>query len=227
MTINSEQKSIIGRIINALIRPFSSNWVESLHFFIIAVGIVVSGIWAFYTFDILSQREVAEASLKKTNSDLEKARLELKELRDKIDGTISSDITIDIEQHDLDSSKKGIIINVTIKNNGTQDIDMTWENTPIKIYKLKHKDDLVASSEVLTPYLYRSLKTNDNESNISINNLYLFVGAKKSLSFFVKVEPMTLYYIAFESQVDATTKKNLKQQGKSGVWLTSKYIFVK
>ncbi|MDX7852967.1 hypothetical protein [Aeromonas caviae] len=212
-----------------ILKPFKANWAESIHFFVIALGIIVSGAWAFHTFDILSQKEVAEANLQKTNSDLDKAKLELQELRDKIDGTISSDIMIDVEQHALSDNKVGLIINVTVKNNGTQDIDMTWNATPIKVYKLNHKNDLVSSQGVLQPPLYRSLKTKNikDEKNVSINNLYLFVGAKKNLSFFTEVEAGNLYYIAFEAEVDAAIKNSLKKHGKTGVWLSSRYIFVK
>lgn len=223
------QTSDNERFWQVILKPFKANWAESIHFFVIASGIIVSGIWAFHTFDILSQKEVAEANLQKTNSDLDKAKLELQELRDKIDGTISSDIMIDVEQYALSDSRVGLIINVTVKNNGTQDIDMTWSKTPIKVYKLDHKDDLVSSNAVLQPPLYRSLKTknSNNEKNISIDNLYLFVGAKKNLSFFTEVEADNLYYIAFEAEVDATIKDSLKMHGKTGVWLSSKYIFVK
>ncbi|MCS0292958.1 hypothetical protein [Vibrio alginolyticus] len=210
----------------AILKPFKANWAESFHFVIIALGIIASGFWAYHTFDILSQKDAAEASLAKTNSDLEKAKLELKELRDKIDGTISSDITIDVEQHTLSNDKTGLIINVTVKNNGTQDIDMTWKKTPLKVYKLAHKGDLIANRGAMTPYLYRSLKTTNTESNVSINNLFLFVGAKKSLSFFVEVEPNNLYYITFESEVDAATQTSLEEHGKSGIWLSSKFFFV-
>ncbi|EHR5764369.1 TPA: hypothetical protein NKT21_005080 [Vibrio parahaemolyticus] len=227
MSNNNNQTSILRRFFQGLLNPFKANWTESIHFVIIAVGIVVSGYWAYHTFDILSQKEVAEANLAKTNSDLEKAKLELKELRAKIDGTISSDISIDVEQHTLSNNKIGLIISVTVKNNGTQDIDMTWEKTPLKVYKLAYKEDLIANKEVQTPYLYRSLKTKNEEDNVSINNLYLFVGAQKSLSFFVEVEPNNLYYITFESKVDASTKNNLDQHGKTGVWLSSKYVFAK
>ncbi|HHQ4501806.1 TPA: hypothetical protein ACSPZQ_000998 [Aeromonas veronii] len=209
------------------IKPFKANWTESVHFFAIALGIIVSGVWAIHTFDILSQKEVAELNLEKTNSDLDKAKLELKELRDKIDGTISSDIIIDVEQYSLGDSKTGLIINVTVKNNGTQDIDMKWSKTPLKVYKLAHKEYLVSSTDVMYPPLYRSLKTKDGEKNISIDNLYLFVGAKKNLSFFVEVESNKLYYIAFEAETDAAVKNNLNEHGKTGVWLSSKYYFVK
>ncbi|QJY35192.1 hypothetical protein HOO69_00615 [Vibrio europaeus] len=227
MSDNDTTPSANRALWQTIVKPFKANWAESVHFVIIAFGIVVSGFWAYHTFDILSQKEVAEASLAKTNSDLEKAKLELKELREKIDGTISSDITIDVEQNELAGKKTGLIINVTVKNNGTQDIDMTWEKTPLRVYKLAHKDDLVANKGVLTPYLYRSLKTSKDEDNVSINNLYLFVGAQKTLSFFVEVDPQTLYYIAFESDVDSATQSNLEEQGKTGVWLSSRYFFVK
>lgn len=185
MSKDNMQNSDNERFWQVLLKPFKTNWTESVHYFAIALGIAVSGYWAIHTFDILSQKEVAEANLQKTNSDLDRAKLELQELRDKIDGTISSDIMIDVEQHPLNNNRVGLIINVTVKNNGTQDIDMTWSKTPIKVYMLNHKDDLVSSKSVLHPPLYRSIKTknNDDEKNISINNLYLFVGAKKVCHF--------------------------------------------
>ncbi len=226
MTQNNSQDVDKGFWYTTL-KPFKTNWAESFHFVAIALGILVSGYWAIHTFDILSQKETAESNLAKTRSDLDKATLELKELRDKIEGTISSDITIDVEQHSLVNGHIGLIINVIVKNNGTQDIDMTWKKTPLKVYKLAHETDRVANRDVMTPYLYRSLKSSKDEDNISINNLFLFVGAQKTLPFFVEVEPNNLYYITFESEVDATTKLNLEEHGKRGIWLSSKYIYVK
>jgi len=228
----TEQTSIpptsrMRKFFKALLNPFKSNWAESLHFIVIALGIIISGIWANHTFDILSQKETAEVNLAKTNSDLEKAKLELKELRDKIEGTISSDISIDVQQISYTGDKSGLIITITVKNNGTQDIDMKWEKTPLKIYKVVSKGNLIASLDAIEPYLYRSLKTQSSEKSVFINNLHLFVGAKKNLSFYVKVASNNLYYIAFESNVDAVTKNNLNGYGKTGTWLSSKYVFVK
>ncbi|OBT02701.1 hypothetical protein A9257_20785 [Vibrio cyclitrophicus] len=225
MNDTNPNTSTFKHLCKVVLSPFKANWTESLHFVVIALGIITSGFWAYHTFDILSQKDVAEANLAKTNSDLDKAKLELKELRDKIDGTISSDISINVEQHSLNNNKVGLIINVHVKNNGTQDIDMTWKDTPLRVYKVAHKGDLVANREVLKPYLYRSLKTTAEEDNVSVSNLYLFVGAKKNLSFFVEAEVDNLYYITFEAKADAVTNNNLNEHGKTGVWLSSVYHF--
>jgi hypothetical protein len=228
----TEQTSIpptsrMSKFLKALANPFTSNWAESLHFIVIALGIIISGIWANHTFDILSQKETAEVNLAKTNSDLEKAKLELKELRDKIEGTISSDISINVQQITYSGDKSGLIITVTVKNNGTQDIDMNWDKTPLKVYKVVSKGNLIASQDVIEPYLYRSLKTQPSESPVFIKNLHLFVGAQKNLSFYVNVASNNLYYIAFEADTDAVTKSNLNEYGKTGTWLSSKYFFAK
>ena len=120
----------------------------------------------------------------------------------------------------------GLIFNVTVKNNGTQDVDMSWEETPLTIYKTKFAGDDIVGKETLNPYLYRRLKTNNAEDGIATKNLLLLVGSQKTLSFFVEVEPLELYYITFEASVDKNLKDKLTEQGKTGVWLTSKYHFV-
>jgi hypothetical protein len=224
---NPSGRNKIAKLLRVAINPFKNNWTESFHFLVIAIAILVSGYWAYHTFEILYQKDTAEANLAKTNSDLSKAKLELKELQDKIDGTISSDISINVEQIALGNAKSGLIITVTVKNNGTQDIDMIWDKTPLKVYKVAHKDDLISNVDVMEPYLYRSLKTNKSEKSIYVKNLHLFVGAKKDLSFFTEVESGHLYYITFNSQVDAITKGHLDKNGKTGTWLSSKFHFVK
>lgn len=222
-----EIKNLMNKFLKVLLGPFKDNWTESVHYLMIAIGIVVTGFWGYHTFEILSQRETAETNLAKTNSDLEKAKLEFKELKDRIDGTISSDISIDIEQVPVSESKPGLIISVTVKNNGTQDIDMIWSKSPLKVYKVAYKGDRIASLDVMEPYLYRSIKASESERTVFIDNLHLFIGAKKVLSFFTEVESGGLYYITFESQVDSVTKGTLDKTGKTGVWLSSKYYFVR
>lgn len=209
-----------------LTAPFRKNWTESLHYFVIALGICISGIWALHTFDILNQKETALATLNKTNSELAKAKLELKELQDKITGTISSDITLDIEQMAFAKGKYGLIINVTVKNNGTQAVNMSWKETPLTVYKTKYKGDKIKSTKVLHPYIYRQFKSEGINQTTFIDKLLLFVGAQKTLSFFVELEEPGLYYIAFEAKVDKHLQQQLTKQGKSGIWLTSKYHFV-
>lgn len=231
MSEDNTQPPVSRGFWKTFIKPFKANWAESIHFVLIALGIIVSGYWAYHTFDILGRKETAENNLLKTESDLHQAKLdldktnlELKELKEKIDGTISSDITIDVQKHPLNNGNTGLIINVTIKNNGTQDIDMKWETTPINIYKVAHSEDKISSQKLYKPYIYRSLKTKPEERSVFIDNLYLFVGAKKDLSFFVEVESDNLYFIAFEANADVKTQESLN--GKTGTWMSSKYVFV-
>lgn len=209
------------------LEPWKKNWAETLHFVVIACSILITGLWVFYTFHTLFEKDKAEVDLKNTQLELEKKKSELKELQDKIAGTDSSNIEISTEIIDLKNGKHGVIITVSIQNTGTNDVDMYWDKSPLTIYKTAFKEDKVKGLKAYKPYIYETLQ-HEKSDNISFNkNLYLLVGAKKSLSFFVELEDQGLYYITFESKVQNSLKKKLEKLDKSANWFSSQYIYVK
>ncbi|WP_279464758.1 hypothetical protein [Aeromonas dhakensis] len=70
--------------------------------------------------------EVEFADLKKTIEEKKKVEVELQELRERIEGTDSSNIVISERQVTLSNGNVGLFITVSVKNTGTNDIHMSW-----------------------------------------------------------------------------------------------------
>ncbi|CED57101.1 putative phage membrane protein [Aliivibrio wodanis] len=202
------------------------NKAERIHYLVLSIALISGGFWTWTTFDILNQKEAAQKQLESTNKNLEKAKLELTELKAKIDGTDSSFIKIETNVTKLESGKFGLIVNVLVQNTGTNDVNMLWDKSPISIHKMANKtSDIVVSEKALYPKIYRY----SSGAKTYLKNLFLFVGAKKELSFYVELEKEGLYYIIFEAKTDKelSDKVNNKTGGKNGLWFSSKYIYVK
>lgn len=211
---------------DAFKKPWRDNWAETLQFIVVAVGLVVSGFWAYHTFDTLLQKDRAEAELKKTTAELTKSKAELADLQNKINGVDSSVIDIDLKTTNLPNGNVGLIVNVIIKNTGTNDVRMSWVKSPLKIYLTKYKGDKLKGESSLSPLLYSSLQDQNSQNKKYIEKAHLLVGVKKTLSFFTEIEKSGLYYLAFEASVDLSIKNKLKNSKKLPVWFASSYIFI-
>ncbi|MEZ8049275.1 MULTISPECIES: hypothetical protein [unclassified Vibrio] len=229
--------SWIRSILTSLCRPivFVFGRAEKFHYLALTLAIVVGGGWTMYTFEALKMRENAENDLVSTQGDLEKAKLDLKELQDKIDGTDSSYIQIQTEQFNYavfdknsqqEVDKLGLIINVLVQNTGTNDVDMSWENSPLRVYKVESRNgDEERLYDSLIPRIYDGHDSSGKKT--ALKKLYLFVGAKKELSFFVELNEPGLYYIMFKADTNGSLDKKMTKMGKNGVWFSSKYVYVK
>ncbi|MCG7499343.1 hypothetical protein MHO82_20980 [Vibrio sp. Of7-15] len=197
---------------------------ENFHYLILAIAVLFGGAWTLYTFDALNQKEKALQELDQTEQNLKKAKLELKDLQDKIDGTDSSFIEISHEQIKLSNGNIGVIVNVLVQNTGTNDVDMKWKKSPLSVYKVETRNgDEQRLSNELTPKIYDDVFPKKKY----LQNLYLFVGAKKHLSFYVELSDPGLYYLMFKAKTDKELSDKLKKAGKSnGIWFSSKYIYL-
>ncbi|CAH1540052.1 hypothetical protein WMQ67_09835 [Vibrio harveyi] len=215
-------------------RPFAFLFskAETFHYLALTIAIVIGGGWTLYTFDVLKMKESAQSDLVKAQGELEKVKLELKDLQDKIDGTDSSYIEIKTEHFDYDKynvetnkieKRFGLIINVFVQNTGTNDVDMSWSTSPLTVFRVESRDgDQERLYEPLRPGIYDGHDLDGNKT--AVKNLYLFVGAKKELSFFVELREPGLYYIMFKARTDGSVDKKMKGLGKKGAWFSSKYI---
>jgi hypothetical protein len=200
------------------------NWVESFQFLVVAVGLIVSGIWAYHTFEILNKKEEAEQNLGKAKTEYEKLVVELQELRNRIDSNISSQIEISPNVVRLDENKLGLIVNIKIRNTGSKEVLMEWEETPVTIYEVVYKKESQAAVNVYKPWSYESLDVGNVRNNVK---LHLLVGAEKNLQFFTSLKNKGLYLITFKANPSDLLNHRVSQlDGKSGQWFASKYVVV-
>ncbi|MBW3695717.1 hypothetical protein EK599_08415 [Vibrio sp. T187] len=197
----------------------SFRWIlsnsEKLHYLMLSIALICGGVWTFYTFDVLHQRD--------------KAAAELKELQDRIKGTNASNIQISPSSFELDNGNFGLIVNVNVQNTGTRDVMIDWsgEDTPLSVYKIRieHGDKLFFE-KLFLPKIYAPFDPVEQKKE-HYKSLYLLVGAKKELSFYVELPDKGMYYITFNAKTDDKLAAEIKDKsGSTGEWFSSKYISI-
>ncbi|EMH2897794.1 hypothetical protein V6G10_004020 [Vibrio parahaemolyticus] len=200
------------------IRSFFNKWfdnAETVHYVALTTAIIGGALWAFYTFDVLHQKEKAEA--------------DLKEIQDRIRGTNASNISISADTFQLDEGKFGILASVNIQNTGTKDVWIDWsdEDTPLVIYKVRiEQGDTLFFEKLYRPKIYAPFNL-EKKRKQHFTSLYLLVGAKKELSFYAEVEQEGMYYITFSAKTDDELEGEIKEKsGQTAEWFSSKYLKV-
>ncbi|CAH7247906.1 conserved hypothetical protein [Vibrio chagasii] len=188
---------------------------EKVHYIVISAAVIIGGVWALYTFDVLNQRDTAAA--------------QLKEIQDRIKGTNASNIDIRPSTFELDNGNYGVIVNVSIQNTGTKDIFIDWSEleTPLAVYKIRMESgDKQFFETLFLPKIYAPFNVKKKKKE-HYNSLYLLVGAKKELSFYVEVPSTGMYYITFNAKPDKKLNDDVKEvSGQTGEWFSSKYFRV-
>jgi hypothetical protein len=213
---------------NSVLSPRLSEIASAFQNFTVIFSIIGTGAWAIYTFDALNQREEAE--------------LRYKDLQNKIRDTEST--TINISTNVINYSpitkdhQKGLIIEVNIVNKGSKKIEYDLTNNPLKVYKIEAQGDELGYTELLQPTLYSEVAPlgQNNVLSTPLNKWISLTESSRSLSYFVTVEPDSLYYIVFSSP-DTMKKEELtvidsdNEVDKTCTvideckWFVSKYVF--
>ncbi|EMA2426829.1 MULTISPECIES: hypothetical protein [Vibrio] len=186
---------------------------EKIHYLLLSIALLLGGVWTLYTFDILHQRD--------------KAAAELKELQDRIKGTNASNIQINPSSFELADGNFGLIVNVNVQNTGTRDVLIDWsdEDTPLSVFKVSmKKGDQLYFEKLFRPKIYAPFDPKKKKKE-HYKSLYLLVGAKKELSFYVELPEKGMYYITFNAKTDKKLAQEVKSKsGRTGEWFSSKYI---
>ncbi|WP_050648599.1 hypothetical protein [Vibrio coralliirubri] len=194
---------------------------EPLHFLTLTLAIVIGGGWALYTFKFTYKAELAQKELARIQNEIETEQIKLEQLKEQVKGANSSNIQIKEKIVELPNGKFGLILNVLVQNTGVNNVAMSWDKTPLKVFQMDYQNgDQVAFRTTLEPKIYAPYEGKKQ----FYNDLFLFVGVKKELSFFVELEKEGLYYITFKAETD---KKTAQKMDDAGHWFTSKYIYVK
>lgn len=201
-----------------------SHYASAFQNIIIVLSIICTGAWTIQTFDVLQQKERAAA--------------DLEELQERINNTESTNISIstqivDYNSEGNDKDEKGLIIDITIKNQGKSKISFDLSDYPLKIYTVAASGSKVGSKGVLTPKLYSSLaevstynNVKTNGKNIPISRWISLASSERTLSYFVTLKSNEMYYIVFSSKAkNIDTVKDECNADKCN-WFVSKYIYV-
>lgn len=190
----------------------------SLQNIAIVASILGSALWVIHTFDILQQKDKAQA--------------ELKEIQERIQNTESSNISLSTTVvnylgYDKKPNTKGLIVDVKIKNQGKTKLTLDLSNSPLKIYQVEASGSQMGYTKLLEPVNYSKLaKLGSSDQSTKLDRLISLTSSEKTLSYFVTVESDKMYYIVFSSK--ALNIDNLKEECSDTVcnWFVSKYLFI-
>ena len=197
----------------------SNNFLSGIHYIVISLAIIIGGAWALYTFKALQMASNAELQLQKANE-------ELKQIKEEIKGTDSSSIAINVTPL---KTQLGIIINVTIKNNGKRPLSFDTSKGALTVYKVSANGDKVEQSQSFTPNLYTVLRDKESSpesKSKSLPKTHVLIGAEKNLSYIVGLKKPGVYYITFRSTPDNNFDGNELKNKKPVEWFASSYIEV-
>ncbi|EFD8964525.1 hypothetical protein AB4036_003242 [Escherichia coli] len=195
----------------------SNNFLSGIHYIVISLAIIIGGAWSLYTFDALQMAKNAEIQLKKANEDL-------KQIKEQIKGTDSSSIAINVIPL---KTQLGMIINVTIKNNGKRPLSFDTSKGALTVYKVSANGDKVEQSQSFTPNLYTSLRDKKHypeSKSKSLSKTHVLIGAEKTLSYIVGLNKPGVYYITFRSIPDDNFDTEELKNKKPVEWFASSYV---
>lgn len=202
----------------------SNNFLSGIHYLIISLAIIIGGVWSIYTFNVLEMASNAKLQAQNAEIQLTKAQEELKQIKEQIKGTDSSSITISAVPL---RTQLGMIISITIKNNGKRPLSFDTSEGTVSIYKVNATDDKIEQTQKLSPSLYSSIR-NPNDQNSSKNRtlarMHVLIGAEKTLSYIVGLKKPGLYYITFKSSPDSNFDGEDLKNGKPVEWFASSYF---
>lgn len=207
-----------------------SNASISIYNIVAAIGLIATGIWAFSTFNLLNQRDIAQS--------------QYEELQLKIKSVESSKISLSTEVVDYAGTKteiksKGVIIKVKLTNVGNTAVEFDLSKSPLKIYEVEAQDIKIGYKKVYKPSIYSKLAPlNGKSKNVPLSKFVSLTSSERELSYFAVLPINKMYYITFITEAgdlssseinksDSTKNKipqcNNKVQCK---WFSAKYIYL-
>lgn len=196
----------------------ANDFFSGLHYLALTLAIIIGGIWGAYTLNALSMASNAEVQLEKANE-------ELKQIQEQIRGSDSSSISIDAIPME---AQMGMIINVTIKNNGKRPISFNTADSAVSVYKVSVDGSKVSQEQKLEPKIYTHLTDGMNgEKSRILPKVHVLIGAEKTLSYAVGLKSKGLYYITFRSTPDENFKEDDIKNNLPLEWFASTYVEIK
>ena len=168
------------------------NVAAGIQSLVLSAAVVVGGAWSYYLFEVLSQRNRAQA--------------ELEDLR-----KISLDLSIDASQTGKVSvGRRGLIIHVKAKNNGARYINLDLTQKPLIVSRvLAKKDGQLYAAETFSPESYRVLANDWTDLTYWLG---VPPGATKEVSYYVEITEPGIYMVSFRSPVPKELEEEFRRR---------------
>jgi hypothetical protein len=213
------------------VRKYNSNTANNystastaIYNVVAAISIMAAGIWAISTFDLLNQRDIAQA--------------QLKELKDKLKNIESSKIeliteVVDYAGADTKTKSKGLIVKIKLTNVGNTPIEFDLSNYPVKIYEVAAKGVDMGYMKMYEPTLFSKLAPiNGNDENTPLTSFVSLMSSERSLSYFAVLPSKKMYYVVFSTQANFFDEDEDEDEFKACdkeagcKWFVSKYLYL-
>ncbi|MHX03683.1 hypothetical protein D9I07_13525 [Escherichia coli] len=182
---------------------------------------VLTLVWGGYTFDVLHQRDKAEA--------------DLIELRNRIRNTESTFFNVDVNVVKIDDVFYIKPI-VTIRNNSNERIYVKLNNKSLAVSRVLSVGAKQVATEVFYPNYYEELAVLNEESssqgkakNIPLYDISVPISAERRLNYLVSTKEKGMYYVTFSAEAMNEDGSPVSKyiNGKKSIWFSSSYIEVK
>ncbi|WP_147198384.1 hypothetical protein [Pantoea sp. CCBC3-3-1] len=188
---------------------------------VISLCAIFTILWGGYVFDVLHQRDKAEA--------------DLVELTNRIRDTEATFFNVDVKVVRIDDV---FYINpvVKIKNNSNKRIYVKLKKESLTVSRVASDGAKQVAMKIYHPNYYEELALLDSKDkngkkaeNIPLYDISVPVSAERSLSYLVSTKKAGMYYVTFSAQ--AMDEKGVPItkliNGKKSIWFSSSYIEVK
>jgi len=193
---------------------------QAVYNLIIAGAAVLTLVWGMVTFEVLKQKETAEAALNK-------AQTELNEIHQRIKNSESTTVSIS-NSYSYDKKSKSYILlpKVTIKNNGKNQIVLALKNDTLTVSKIEFLKDGLATEKKYNAHYFEKIATYDEEESKQFTLLTVPVDGERTIPYGLSVESPGIYYVTFSATPYLNDGKVLIDNHEL-IWFTSEYVKVK
>ncbi|EOI3427436.1 hypothetical protein ACMSWX_004333 [Cronobacter dublinensis] len=189
--------------------PFSEH--QATYNIIIALATAFTLIWGVITFNLLQQKEKAEA--------------DLNEIRTRIKNSESTTVKLTSTFYKDDESYY-IYPVVTIKNNGKNEMVLSLEDDALTVNKVDLDGDQALAESIYHPPLFEIISNDKEKDSKEFGMIAVPVDGERTLSYALKVNGKGAYFVSFKASPYLDKDKKIIDEHQL-VWFTSQFINVK
>ncbi|WES88939.1 hypothetical protein [Dickeya fangzhongdai] len=190
-------------------KPFTAH--QATYNIIIALATAFTLVWGVITFNLLQQKEKAEA--------------DLNEIRTRIRNSESTTVKISSTTFEDDEGYY-IYPVVIIKNNGKEKMVLSLETNSLTVNKIYLEGDKAIAEYTYHPPFFEIISDNEKKDSKQFTMVVVPVDGERMLTYALKVKEKGTYFISFSAGAylnkDKTTIDNHQL-----IWFASQYVNIK
>jgi hypothetical protein len=193
---------------------------QAVYNLIIAAATALTLAWGVITFEVLKQKDKAEA-------DLGKAQTELQEVHQRIKNSESTTVSLS-NTYSYDKKTKSFILfpKVTIKNNGKDKLVLALRADTLTVSKIDFFDEgVVTTKKYYAPY-FEKIATYEEEESKQFTLLTVPVDGERTIPYGLSVKSPGTYYVTFSASPYLEDGK-VSINNHELIWFASEYVKIK